>query len=298
MHRSLAGALVVCTLTLGVGGCGGTKQPTLDEELLKAKQLADPETRARRLADIGERQRTGGQEFKAADTATLAADTAKLVEPPDARAQLLLLAYELHGRLGNAVGQRDLLKAAELAIDEVQDPLQQTPLLIRAAKAYSLHLDKPRIAEGLLERAEQVAATLPRPEDQVENQLRLVDAWQSLQQSEKVESLLEQSLAAARALESPRSRVEALGRAAGTAHTIGQAERSATLLDEAEQGLAAIEDGLSRGHAQVFLARQAKALGQPEKAQTLLEAAQRAALDHGDASLRQPLLDEIERASR
>ena len=102
----------VLTVLLVATGCGGgeAKGPSLDQQLTKAKAVADPAIRAKQLAPLGEKQLQAGDVINGDSTLKFAYESAMEVEDPSSKANALIAVGQSMGRAGKTTEAKKALR--------------------------------------------------------------------------------------------------------------------------------------------------------------------------------------------
>jgi hypothetical protein len=284
-----------------VVGCGASDPPakSLTQQYQEALKTPDAAQRARRLVAVAEKQEQAADLNGVSTSLVAARQAAQSVKDPASQASSLVLVAGAYARLEQNSDQvRELLRQAAAAIERVDDPLLKVRSLASLATATSQHLQNFDAAVAHLARAEESAAQIQRPADRAAALGRIAAAYDKSQRPAEAERLLDAARALAGGQTDARTKADCLAEVAGVLATMRSAGDAQDAFAVAQQAAEAIEDPESRAYALVNIARKARGAKQPVQAKALLAQAQSVALKIKDASLRRPLLEEIDAALR
>lgn len=289
---------VLAAVLLASVGCGGgeSKGPSLDAQVKQAMSNPAPEARVVALIRVAARQREAGDFAGAERSLGAAAEAAKTVEAPATRVETICSVIAAQDKAGSTSGAKDLLKAASRAVDEVTDPAQKAEAHGKMAVAYGVTLKDLDIAGIYLKNAEEEAAKVEKPAEKAMVWLQLAAAHSQLDDSDAATRLIEQGLQTAREIPDPRKRCDALAVAGATLSKLQRGDEAKAAFAEAQDEAAKIAEPINQSYAYLEIARQMAAAGMKSSAAEML-AKSRAAADKVEASLRQDLLEAIDRAS-
>ncbi len=292
-------ALLVGSLTWGCSdGKKKSAGPSLDALYRKAMAEPDLAARAVQLLSVADKQTQAGDVLGRDQSLAAAADAAKNVDNAQERALVLNRVAECCGRAGQTTEARGLLREVSQTADQIDDLEIRVTALARMACTYGKYLNSQEIAAGYLKNNAELASGITDPAGRINAWLEIAVAWHGFDQPAQARAQFEQAVEAARAIEDPRARADAVASTAMTANKLGDRDQAAAIFDEAEKRAGEIPDPLSRAYALLELSAKLKASGRTAQSQRAIKLAEAAADKVSDSSLRQPLLETIDRARR
>ncbi len=303
MFRFRLALLVLLLVGTTVSGCGGgTKKKSsgvsLDDQYRKAMTEPDLAARASQLLTIAERQRQAGDVLGMEQSLSSAADAAKRIGDAKPKALALNRVAEALGRADRMGECKSLLREVSTAADGIEEPEIKVTALTRMAYTYGKHLKNADIATAYLKTSEEIADGISRPEGRIDALLEVALTCHQLELAERAKGVSDKSLAAARGLDDVRKRADGVASGAATLSKMGKTDEAQATFLEAEKLIGEIPDPMSRSYAWIHLSDQYKAASRRPDAQRALQQAENAADKVTDSSLRNPLLETIDRSRR
>jgi tetratricopeptide (TPR) repeat protein len=196
-------------------------------------------------------------------------------------------------RMNRTSDAKNIFREVQKTVGEVSDAEARSALLTRMAYAYGKYLGESREAADLLDRAEQDADQIARPEGRIEALLEVAYTYFGLGEEQQAQQRVDRTLDDARGLEDVRKRADSLASAAAIVIKMKQADTAKSLFQEAQQTAGEIPDPLSRAYAYVHLGTKLIAADLKGAAQKILQLAEASADQVTDQSMRGPLMEKI-----
>ncbi len=302
MFRSRIAVVALFLIGTAVLGCGGTKKKSsgqsLEDQYRKAMAEPDLAARASQLLTIADKQTKAGDLLGMEQSLNSAADAAKRMDDAKGKALALNRVAEAFGRVERTAEAKGLLREVSKAADQISEAEIKVTVLAKMAYTYGKHLNSLDIATSYLQNCEQIADSIPRPEGKIDALLEVALTCHQLALTDKAKELSDKSLAAARGLDDVRKRADAVANTAATLSKMNQADQAQATFQEAEKLTGEIPDPMSRAYAWLHLSDQLKAAGRRPESQTALKQAEASADKVTDPSMRNPLLETIDRSRR
>jgi len=285
-------ALVLCLFLSGCGGSDKAGSTSLSDQYQKAMQITDLNVRTTQLLSVSGKQKKAGDLMGAEQSLASAAVAAKGIEDVEGRAAAL-------NRVAGAMARSDVTKAKNLlkevrkASEEIDDPEAKVSVLSRMAYGYGKYLEDKEVATAYLEKCQEIAATVSRPEGKIEAMLAVVYIYYGLEEAEKMQSLLEQTLETARSLEDTRKRADSIATAAAFLVKMKKTDEAKGIFGEAQKEAGKIEDPLSQAYSLIHLSEKLNESNLKGAARTVLGQAEKTADKVTDQSMRGPLIEKI-----
>lgn len=300
MFRSQLVVVALLLIGTAVAGCGGGKKktagPSLEDQYRTALTEPNLAARANQLLTIADKQRKAGDLLGMEQSLNSSADAAKRMDDVKGKALTLNRVAEAFGRAGRPAESKSLLREVSKAADQISEAEIKVTVLTKMAYTYGKHLNNQDIATSYLKNGEEIAAGIPRPEGRIDALLEVALTCHELAMADSAKGLTDKSLASARGLEGVRKRADAVTNVATTLSKMNKADEAQATFQEAEKLIGEIPDAMSRAYAWLHLSDQLKATGRRPEAQTALKQAETAADKVTDSSLRNPLLETIDRS--
>ncbi len=302
--RRLLGLFIM----LAVVGCGdgGGSAPrgngaTYDQQVRQALGDRDLSRRALTLINIGDRRRAARDLSGAEDTFSLARKACEAIEEPDQRAGMYGFLARGYARAEMKSQGRKAAASARSAADQVQGAEPQARALLRVGEAYAALQDRNqavaalRDAEKLMPKIDEGKAQSVAKRSKVEILTVTASVYQQIGREEDVADRLRRALETAQSIEKPRTRCDAIAIIASMEKTLDRTGADETFrLAVAAAG--EIPEDVSQGHALVNIAERRQQAGQYQAATELLAQAKSAADKVKSRSLRNELMDRIQKA--
>lgn len=292
----LLALMLVPALASSPGCNGGSKGgKSLSQQFQDAQKVTDANQRARRMAQLAEKQHQSGDVLGAGTSLSGAREAAQSVKDPASKARALIYVAGYFAKLGESSEDiKFLLKEATLATKEIPDADVRVPVLAELASATGTHLKNPDLAISHLKTAEEAAAALERPVPKVTALTKIAVAYEKLGHAEEAGKVIAAAKEFAAGLTKPRERCDCLAELAVALAKMKRTEEAAAALDDAQKAADEITEDDNRAYALLNLAEKSKAAGKKDLANTLLAKATDIAEKVTDTSIRGPLLDEID----
>jgi len=283
--------VLLTSLTFFVGcGGGSSKGPDLAAEKAKALKMSDPVARSHNLVTVADRQRKVGDVMGAKSTLSAAEDAAQTVEEPASKARSLVQIAASRLRGGDLVDGGNTLKQAEKAVDGIVDPAAKAEVLAEMAGAYQA--ESPDKANYMLSQAKDEVEKVTDPEQKGLASVRVAAALVKADKKEAAQTFIDAAADLARPLEDMRRRADALADAAILELKL-DAEKGAALLTEAKAAADGADSPYTQAHAHLSIAKKLAAAGKKGDARTQADKSMDLSDKVGDSSLRSELKEQI-----
>ena len=246
--------LLFVVIGIVLPGCGGGGSgESLTAQYQQALQIADSELQVTQLLRVAEKQHSAGDAGGVDKSLTSAADAARRIRDAGGRATALNRIGMAMARMNRPSDAKNVFREVQKTAGEVSDAEARSALLTRMAYAYEKYLGEAREAADLLDRAEQSADQIARPEGRVEALLEVAYTHFGLGHEQQAQQRVEQTLEDARGLEDVRKRADSLASSAAIMVKMKQADAAKALFQESQKTATEIPDPLSRAYALVHL---------------------------------------------
>ena len=288
------GLFLLIALGPALPGCGGSGSgESLSAQYQQALQIADSELRVTQLLRVADKQHSAGDAAGVDKSLASATDAARLVRDAGGRATALNRIGMVTARMNRPSDAKNIFREVQKTVGEMSDAEARSALLTRMAYTYEKYLGESREAADLLDRAEQNADQIARPEGRIEALLEVAYTYFGLGHEQQAQQRVDRTLDDARGLEDVRKRADSLASAAAIVIKMKQADTAKTLFQEAQQTAGEIPDPLSRAYAYVHLGTKLIAADLKGAAQKVLQLAETSADQVTDQSMRGPLMEKI-----
>jgi tetratricopeptide (TPR) repeat protein len=284
-------------------GCNASSPggKSLSQQQAEALKLSDAGQRARRLAQVAEKQHKAGDLLAVRSALSIAGESARSVKDPASRAAALTYVAGYYVKLGqNEDDAKALLREAAKAAEDVSDPDVKIRVLSELAAATGAQLKNATLAASYLKTAEAAAGglALEAVVTKVTALSRIAVAYQKLERAADAERVIAAAQETARGVSDPRQKCDALAEIGAALSRMKQTAGAQAAFDEAELAVAEIAEADGQAYALLNLARGLATAGRKESARAILKQAMDAADKVTDGSVRGPLNDEIEAARK
>ena len=293
--------LLVLLGLLMLVGCNASSPggKSLSQQQAEALKLSDAGQRARRLAQVAEKQHKAGDLLAVRSALSISSESARSVKDPASRAAALTYVAGYYVKLGqNEDDAKALLREAAKAAEDVSDPDVKIRVLSELAAATGAQLKNAALAASYLKTAEAAAGGLEAVVTKVTALSRIAVAYQKLERATDAERVIAAAQETARGESDPRQKSDALAEIGAALSRMKQTEGAQAAFDEAELAVAEIADADGQAYALLNLARGLATAGRKESARAILKQAMDAAGKVTDGSVRGPLNDEIDAARK
>lgn len=296
----LAPLLSMATLAVLAGCNGGSSgEKSLSQQQTEAMKLSDAGQRARKLAQLAEKQQQAGDLLGLSSSLASARESALAIKDPASRAAALIYVAGYYARLEQSGDDvKTLLRDAGKAAEEVSAPDVKIRTLADLAVATGTHVKNATLAASYLKTAEQAVDELPDVVLQATAWSRIAVAYHKLERAEDASRVIGQAQELARNDVGGRRKCDALAEIGAALAQMKRDAEATAAFDEAEQMAAEISEADGHAYALLSLARKQKAAGKKEAARATLAKAGQQAEKVKDGSIRGPLATEIESAGK
>jgi hypothetical protein len=292
---------VVLIALMPLAGCGGSSPggKSLSQQQADAMKLSDAGQRARKLAQLAQKQQQAGDLLGVGASLSAARAAASEVKDPASRAAALIFVAGYFAKLEQSTDDiKAVLRDAGNAAEEVRDPDVKIRTLADLAAATGTHVKNATLAASYLKTAEKAAGELKDVVLQAVAWSRIAVAYQRLERSEDASRVIALAKEAATSATDARQKCDAqaeIGAALGRMKLAADADAA---FAAAEEAALEISEADGRAYALLNLARKLSAAGKKEAAQTMLTRASAQADMVSDSSIREPLVTEIAAARK
>ncbi|HEX5106262.1 MAG TPA: hypothetical protein VFV87_20725 [Pirellulaceae bacterium] len=290
--------LLAMSLSVAAPGCGGGSGggKSLTQQVQDAARISDASLRAKKLAGLAEKQHATGDILGTASTLGAAREAALSVSDPSSKASTLIVVAASNAKTEQSTDDvKSLLKEAGKAIEGVSDPFAQVPLLADLAAATGTHVKNTALAASHLQTAEEAAAKIENVSIRAASLAKIAIAYGQLEgRSEDANRVADAGLEFAHSQADPRDKCDCLGEIAIALAKLQRSDDAAAAFEEAQAAAGEIATDESKAHALLGLGRKARLAKNQSLAATLFDRALDVAESVPDASVRGPLIDEIQ----
>lgn len=292
--------LTALVFSVGCGG-GGSKGPTLDQQLKKATALPDPAMRAKQVAPLGEKQLAAGDVINGDKTLKFAFESAMEVEEPGAKASALIVVGQSMGRAKKTTEAKKAFREAAKALDALdvtKDPGVKAQALADLGSSVMTHLNNADAAVEHFKNAELAAEKIEVPAQKAAVYGRIMNAYLKAERKTEAAATQTKAMEFITALEKPRDRSACLAEMGETLAKAKRTDEANTLFAEATKIASEIKEDEARGYTYLTLGRKFKGAGRADEAREAFSKAEDAAGKIKDSSAKGPLVADIQAARK
>ena len=292
--------LVAFGLSASIVGCGGgeTRSASYSQLLDEKREIQTPATRAQALLDLLDDSTVSPTDAEIESTLFYATKACDEIANPR-RQSLLLVRIALHRQQrSDRQATREVLSEIETAFAKIDEPYDQVQTASALAPTLSQELDSQRLADKLLNVAEQSVSQIENAESRVQGELELAVAYHQLDDAEHRDPRWQQALHEIDQLTDPRQRADALIEVAAARTRLQDAEQLspdvATAFRNALSAVEAIDDPTSRAFAALALIQHLDARQQTEIRRKAIDVTRTAAKSISGQTSRDSILRQLE----
>jgi tetratricopeptide (TPR) repeat protein len=289
--------LLVFALTFLSAGCGDSalKEKSTAEQMQAAMKISDPVQRTSELVKVARRQQQAGEVLDVRSTLATAAESARSIALPASRVTGLASVAAECAASGELDQAKELLHDAAKAAGEIPTADARIGPLTSLAIGVAEQLDDTTQARTYLKQAELAAQETRSPVIRARGLGTVAAAYARLSLADDALRLSQSGVEWAKGLKLPRERADCLAELGAALAKMKQAESAKAAFDAAREAAGSVESEEGRAYALLGIARNLKAAGDAAQAETVSAEARQIAGHIKDASVRQPLLEAIDK---